>query len=128
MHNTVSATRMMYAEESLASRILVLGGAPPSVRPLASPVAESTYRTVINALGYRDMSSEERVKALRNVSISDLQKTLNPGMPFVPIMDGSHVPYNESFSFMASQDYVFKAKPCEAAMVVFSPLDVSAPR
>lgn len=121
----MSVARLLYTEEALASRVVVMGGAPPSVAPLSSSVAKSTYEAFTNALGLGNLSSEDRVKALAKVSSSELEKVLNPGMPFIPIVDGTLVPYHESFSMMATDDYVLKAKSCKAAMIVFSPLDVS---
>lgn len=122
---TVSTTRLLHAEETPASRIVVLGGAPPLVKPLDPTTAESIYQTLISTLGHKDKSPEERLEALKHVSISDLQNSLNPGLPFIPSVDELLVPYDESFTLMGSDKYAFKAKLCEGAMIVFSPLDVS---
>ena len=121
----MSAVRLLYTEEALISRVIVMGGAPPSVGPISKSVAESSYETLIGALGCKDLSATERIKALQVISIEELQKAQNPTLPFIPVVDGELVPYNESFSFMQSKDYVFKSKSSEAIMVIHSPLDVS---
>ncbi|KAH7133881.1 Alpha/Beta hydrolase protein [Dactylonectria macrodidyma] len=121
----LSATRLLYADDALVSRVVVLGGAPPSMSPLSRPLAEANYEALVEALGYGDLSSTERIKVLQRTSIADLQRNLSPSLPFLPVLDEALVPYHETFSFMQSKDYIFKAKSCKAAMVVFSPLDAS---
>ncbi|KAM6515692.1 hypothetical protein FALCPG4_013908 [Fusarium falciforme] len=121
----LSAVRLLYTEEALISRVIVMGGAPPSVGPISKSVAESSYEALIGALGCKDLSATERIKALQAISIEELQKAQNPTLPFIPVLDGELVPYNESFSFMQSKDYVFKSRSSEAVMAIHSPLDAS---
>ncbi|KAL2670507.1 hypothetical protein Neosp_014295 [[Neocosmospora] mangrovei] len=121
----LSAVRLLYTEEALISRVVVMGGAPPSVAPISKSVAESSYEALIGALGCKSLSSTDRVKALKAVSIEELQKAQNPTLPFIPVLDGEFVPYSETFSFIQSKDYVFKSKSSEAVMVIHSPLDAS---
>ncbi|KAJ4250196.1 hypothetical protein NW762_012011 [Fusarium torreyae] len=120
----VSATRLMYREEALASRIVVMGGAPPSVSPLTSEVAEFAYRSIIEAWGIDGLSPEKRLESLEGLNSLDLHHKIQD-LPILPALDDDLVPYHESFEFMASQEYVFKAKQLEGAMIVFSPLDAS---
>ncbi|KAF4458724.1 carboxylesterase, partial [Fusarium albosuccineum] len=124
----LSTTRLLYQEEAPVSRIVVMGGAPPSMSPISKEVAEISYSALIETLGYQDLSPMDRIEALQHTLIADLQKNLNHRPPFIPVLDGLSVPYNETFSLIESTDYVFKAKRCEAAMIVYSPLDISAQR
>ncbi|KAJ4193605.1 hypothetical protein NW755_003599 [Fusarium falciforme] len=121
----LSAVRLLYTEEALISRVIVMGGAPPSVGPISKSVAESSYEALIGALGCKGLSATERIKVLQAITIEELQKAQNPTLPFIPVLDGELVPYNESFSFMQSKDYVFKSKSSEAVMAIHSPLDAS---
>ncbi|KAM5383465.1 hypothetical protein ACJZ2D_002158 [Fusarium nematophilum] len=121
----LSTTRLLYTDEALASRIVVLGGAPPSVPPLSASVADSTYTLLSKTIAYHELLPDERLKALENLSISDISTRFPPGVPFVPVLDDNLVPYSESFSLMASKEYAFKAKQSESAMIVYSPLDAS---
>ncbi|KAJ2901605.1 uncharacterized protein MKZ38_001625 [Zalerion maritima] len=121
----LSTTRLLYTEETLASRIVVLGGAPPSMSPLPPAVADSTYQTMVERLELQKLPRDERLKALQDVSISAIQTKLGPDLSFFPVLDNSLVPLSESFSSMASEDYILKRSPCEAAMIVYSPLEMS---
>ncbi|KAG5661252.1 hypothetical protein KAF25_005374, partial [Fusarium avenaceum] len=120
----LSATRLMYSEEALASRIVVMGGAPPSVSPLTSEVAEFAYNSIIEAWGIHELSPSERLKSLETFTSFDLHQKVQR-LPILPVLDDDLVPYNESFKMMASEDYKFKAKQCQGALIVFSPLDAS---
>lgn len=114
----------MYREEALASRIVVMGGAPPSVSPLTSEVAEFAYKSIVEAWGLDGLSTSERLEALEKCRSWDLHQKIQ-SLPVLPIVDDDIVPYHESFELMDSDDYGFKAKQFEGAMIVFSPLDVS---
>lgn len=122
----MSATRLLYSEEALASRIVVMGGAPPSVSPLTSEVAEFAYNSIIEAWGIHELSPSERLKSLETFTSFDLHQKVQR-LPILPVLDDDLVPYDESFKMMASEDYKFKAKRCQGALIVFSPLDVSEP-
>ncbi|KAF4967731.1 hypothetical protein FSARC_4792 [Fusarium sarcochroum] len=120
----LSAARLLYREEDLASRIVVMGGAPPSVSPLTSKVAEFAYKSAVKVWGIGVLSTGERLKYLENLFSLDLHQKIE-GLPFLPVLDDDLVPYHESFELMASEDFSFKAKQCKGAMIVFSPLDAS---
>jgi hypothetical protein len=103
-----------------------MGGAPPSLSPLTSEVAEFAYNSIIEAWGIHELSPSERLKSLETFTSFDLHQKVQ-SLPILPVLDDDLVPYNESFKIMASEDYKFKAKQCQGAMIVYSPLDVSEP-
>ncbi|CVK96625.1 related to triacylglycerol lipase V precursor [Fusarium mangiferae] len=116
--------RLMYTEKALASRIVVMGGSPPSVPPLTYEVTEIAYKSIIEAWSLDKLSTTERLESLENSS-TWAQHSQIRGLPLLPVFDNDLVPYRESFELIASGDYTFKAKQFEGAMIVYSPLDAS---
>ena len=127
----VAVTMFLCSKEPLMKRCLSTGGAVLLFKPLPEFVAESAYRTVVEALGLSDKSPEERIEALLNVPADDLWQKVPPGALLLPSIDGDTVPGSPDFLKVSSQadnsDFTMPGRKwCKSFMIGESKLDVSA--
>ncbi|KAK2053039.1 carboxylesterase [Colletotrichum caudatum] len=120
-----SATRMLYSDEALAARIIVLGGCPPIHVPLDAAVAEQSYHAVTRAFKLEDLSPSQRIKSLSEVSAEDLLAKLGGAGPFLPVLDGDTVPFTPTFEASRAKKVIPSGTSCQAMMIGYAPLDAS---
>ncbi|KAM0328715.1 hypothetical protein ACHAQA_005128 [Verticillium albo-atrum] len=121
----LSCARLLYGEEQVAARIIVMGGAPPSLQPLDPAVADVACSLALEALGAADSSPDKQAGALIKATASDVGHGFKSPIPFVPVLDEATLPLTESFALMASDDSPFRKSTSTEALVVYSPLDAS---
>ncbi|KAK1994527.1 carboxylesterase [Colletotrichum falcatum] len=120
-----STTRVLYSDEALANRIIVLGGSPPLGPPLDAAVAEQSYHALTKAFKLQDLSPSQRIKALSEVSLEDLLAKLGGAGPFLPILDGDTLPLKPTFETSRTKKVIPSGTSCRAMMVGYAPLDAS---
>ncbi|KAK2025124.1 carboxylesterase [Colletotrichum zoysiae] len=120
-----STTRMLYSNEALAARIIVLGGCPPLLAPLDAAIAEQSYHAVIKAFKFEDLSPSQRINSLSEVSPEDLLAKLGSAGPFMPILDGDTVPFTPTFETSRARKVIPSGTSCQAMMIGYAPLDAS---
>ena len=129
----VSSTMLLLSEEPLMKRCMSTGGAVLLFKPLPTVVAESTYQSVIKALGLSDKSPKDRIKSLLSVPADELWQKLPPGAPLTPVADGDTVPGIPTFVNVANPDSepgfaIPGRKWCAGLMIGESQLDVREQR
>ncbi|KAK2006318.1 carboxylesterase [Colletotrichum eremochloae] len=120
-----STTRILYSNEALATRIIVLGGCPPLLGPLDAAIAEQSYHAVIQALKLEGLSSSQRIKTLSEVPPEDLLAKLGRAGPFLPVLDGDTVPFTPTFETSRAKKVIPSGTSCQAMMIGYAPLDAS---
>lgn len=128
----VSATVLLCSKEPLMKRCLSTGGAILLFKPIPEFVAESSYQQAIEAFGLKEMSPEERIKALLSISLDDLWQKIPPTAPMLPSVDGFTMPGSPDFHTISSQEdspafTMPGRKWCKAFMIGDSKLDVNIP-
>ncbi|CAK7202829.1 hypothetical protein SEUCBS139899_005556 [Sporothrix eucalyptigena] len=120
----LSTLRLLNPNEDLASRIVVLAGAPPLMSPQPLEAAEAGYSSVIDALGLGSATSDERVAKLVEASPEVLATKLSPQLMFSPLIDGYIIDSEPTFESIHSNPPWGKTS-CKAIMVGYSPFDAS---
>ncbi|KAI8940531.1 hypothetical protein NX059_004209 [Plenodomus lindquistii] len=100
----VSVTMLLCSEEPLMKRCLSTGGAVLLFAPIPKEVTEAAYEQVIEALGLKDKSPEERIEALLRVPVDDLWQKVPPTVPMIPSHDGDIVPGFPTFDIVSSKE------------------------
>ncbi|KAI8725678.1 Carboxylesterase [Fusarium sp. LHS14.1] len=121
----LSALRALSPDEKLASRVVVLAGAPPLMTPPPLETAELPYQQILKALGVEGSSPAERIQALKDASPEYLSAKIDKGMMFTPLVDGKLIPSQPTFDAILNGNPPWKNTSCEAAFVGYAPLDAS---
>ncbi|PVI02247.1 carboxylesteras-like protein [Periconia macrospinosa] len=106
----LSVVMLLTSQEPLMKRCLCTGGALFLFKPLPDFLVEATYQKVVEALGLKDKSPEERVKALVSLPADDLWQKVPPGTLLSPIADGETTHSDPSFASFASQEESVQAQ------------------
>ncbi|KAF2847588.1 carboxylesteras-like protein [Plenodomus tracheiphilus IPT5] len=126
----LSVTMLLCSEEPLMKRCLSTGGAILLFAPIPQEATEAAYQQVIDALGLKDKSPEERIEALLKVPVDDLWQKVPPGAPLLPSVDGDIVPGTPTFKIVSSKEDSPEfpmpgRKWCKALMIGESKLDAN---
>ncbi|KAF2199968.1 alpha/beta-hydrolase [Delitschia confertaspora ATCC 74209] len=126
----LSVTALLFSEEPLMKRCLSTGGAILLFKPLTTTMAESSYKSVIEALGLANKSPEERIEALLTLPYDDLWQKAPLTAPMSPVLDAETFPGEPNFVTVSSQtdDGSFPMpgrKWCASLMIGESALDAS---
>jgi hypothetical protein len=84
----VSGTHHLQSGTPLSSELVSMSGTNLMIKPLPEGVTESTYSNIINALGFRNISSSDRVKELVAMDSQELLAKIPPWVPLLPTCGG----------------------------------------
>ncbi|KAM0548762.1 hypothetical protein ACHAPJ_009758 [Fusarium lateritium] len=129
---SAGAACIMYhlqADEPLFSQAVLLGGTSTAIRPVSLEVAEDTYENALDTLGIQEeaSTSEEKLEALKNLSVQDIQAKSSPAIRAGAVVDGEVVPHVISFDSLGVNDDTLLPgrKWCSRLFTVDSKCDAS---
>jgi carboxylesterase type B len=73
--------------EPLFKRAIAMSGTPLMLKPLSASTAESTYESIIKALGFENISVEERIQRLITISPEELVEKTPMAARLAPFLD-----------------------------------------
>lgn len=86
-----SVTYHLHSEDALFARAIIMSGTWFLTGPLGFDDHERNYWLAMEALGLKDKTGEERVKALLEMPAEDLLAKLPPSVLIAPAIDGDMV-------------------------------------
>jgi hypothetical protein len=81
-----------------------MSGTALMLQPLPAPVADFVYSNVIKSLGAEELSTQERIKKLLDLSSDELATLVPPGLPLLPIVDHEVISGNFNFAEISSKE------------------------
>ena len=125
----VSVSYLLYSEQPLAKRLILLSGSPLLIRPLSKSLASETCQSILASLDIQGSTAEDWMKALLECPIDKLIATSNNGLPLVPVIDGEILPFHPTFQMTsqggrtASSGFPWKGW-CSGLMIGYCGFDV----
>lgn len=115
----------MYSETPLFNRAIATGGSPLLVKPALPPYHEFVYEQVVQSLGLKEKTAEERLNALLTIPLTEIMKLIPPHVAYMP-MKGEFLPITPSFqAFGDVGDVSIPGKKwCQALMMGDCQFDV----
>jgi hypothetical protein len=107
----------LFSTEALFKRAIAMSGTPLMLKPLSASTAETTYESIVKALGLDNMSSEERIKRLTTISPEELVTKTPITASLAPFLDDDMLPEAITFEKLASGMTIPGMQWCEALMI-----------
>ncbi|KAI9148991.1 hypothetical protein HJFPF1_11035 [Paramyrothecium foliicola] len=101
----VSALMHLDSPDPLFEKVISMGGTPFTLKPLKPSVAESTYSSVLTALGITGSSPQERTQKLLNVSPAQLYRGIPHSLPLSPVLDGDIIKHDYSYDSLSRKQH-----------------------
>ncbi|KAN0113063.1 carboxylesterase-like protein [Hyaloscypha variabilis] len=121
----ISCLLHLESSQPLFKRIFAMGGTPLLLKPLPLEVKESTYAAAIAKLGFTSMTTEARIKALKEVA-PEVLLAATANLPMLPTIDGELITVPGTFSQWSFKDKLLPGmKWCESIMIGDCEMDSS---
>jgi carboxylesterase type B len=102
---TASVLYHLHSTEPLFKRCISMSGTPLMLQALSPEVAEEACTPIMRDFGLENVSSEERIKALRTASPETLVSQTPMTVPLLPFLDGDIVTAQTTFAKLATKDH-----------------------
>ncbi|CAG5147345.1 uncharacterized protein ALTATR162_LOCUS2023 [Alternaria atra] len=114
----VSVLHQLNFEEPLFRRAISMSGTPLMLKPLSLSAAETSYNTIMQALGLEHASMQERIQHLLSMSPEKLVEKIPMNIPLVPYIDGDMISEAPTFAQLSSGTLQsLKSSWCEELLI-----------
>ena len=91
--------------ESIFQRAISMSGTPLMFQPVSPAVAETTYKTITEQLGLKQLSADERIARLLILTPDEIVAKTPMTFAFRPVLDGDIVPTQTTFKSIGPEEF-----------------------